>query len=127
LAEIEEVVRQYFATSFFQLPILSKRRFLDDLPYVYFRPRADYLLLCVSISLILQKPKTTNFVGESMQSSLYVITKCLIASLEAANYVSLNVLQSRMLVCLYELGHAIYPAASMSISACAKSARALGI
>lgn len=47
--------------------------------------------------------------------------------LESTNYLSLMVIQARLLVTFYEMGHRITPAASISISACASSARALGL
>jgi hypothetical protein len=40
---------------------------------------------------------------------------------------SILVLQAGVLVALYELGHGIYPAAYLSIGACARYAHALGI
>lgn len=40
---------------------------------------------------------------------------------------SILVLQAGVLVALYELGHGIYPAAFLSIGACARYAHALGI
>jgi hypothetical protein len=40
---------------------------------------------------------------------------------------SIQVLQAGLLLSLYELGHAIYPSAYLSIGACARYAYALGI
>jgi hypothetical protein len=46
---------------------------------------------------------------------------------EGSSIVSLAVLQAGVLLALYELGHAIYPAAFLSIGACARYVHALGI
>ena len=127
LSEVGEMVRQYFSTLSPRIPILSRSRFLARLPSIYTRPRADYSLLCLSICLLMQKPRSLKFPTGSLQSSLYVTLKCLIASLEATDHVSLDFVQARLLVCFYELGHAIYPAASSSIAACSRTARAFGL
>jgi hypothetical protein len=127
MQELEDLVRRFFSTVYIRVPFISQRRFRVNLPYVYSRPRADYLLLCLSISLVLQRPREINFPGETMQSSLYVTVKCLIASLEAAGVLTLGFVQARALVCFYEIGHGIYPAAAASLAACASSARLLGL
>jgi hypothetical protein len=62
-----------------------------------------------------------------MQSSLYVNVKSKISLLESTSYLSLMVIQARLLVAFYEMGHGISPGAAISISACASSARALGL
>jgi hypothetical protein len=126
LPEMERFATQFFRGVYNRMPFLSERRFRAHLPYLYAKPKADYILLCLSISLILQKPKNVGFDDGTMQSSLYVTIKCLISSLEAANHSSLDFLQARLLVCHYELGHGIYPAAVVSVSSCAASARVLG-
>ena len=65
--------------------------------------------------------------GQSMQSSLYVMVKSNISLLESTGYLSLEVVQSRVLLSYYEMGHGILPAALISIGACARAARALGL
>lgn len=122
LEEVEATAEQFFATTFKRFPVLSKSRFYERLPYIYTKPHADFILLCLSIRLAMQMPTPAT---ESMQSSLYITAKSLIASLEAANCVSLLFIQARVLVCFYEFGHAIYPAASSSLAACAKIARSV--
>lgn len=61
-----------------------------------------------------------------MQSSLYVTLKGIISLLEATSYHSLEVVQCRLLIAFYEIGHGIYPAAAASIGACAKMAHFAG-
>ena len=127
VSEVEETATLFFGTAYLRMPFLSEKRYRVSLPYLYSRPRADFILLCLSISLVLQRPKEISFPGDTMQSSLYVTVKCLISSLEAANHVSLDFVQSRAIVCHYEIGHGIYPAAAASIAACSSAARALGL
>ncbi|RAO70459.1 uncharacterized protein BHQ10_006471 [Talaromyces amestolkiae] len=62
-----------------------------------------------------------------MVSSLYTTVKTSISLLEATGCNSLDTIQCRLLLVLYEMGHGIYPAASISIGACARAARNLGL
>jgi hypothetical protein len=126
LPEMERFATQFFRGVYNRMPFVSETRFRVHLPYLYARPKADYILLCLSISLILQKPRNVAFDAGTMQSSLYVTVKCLISSFEAASHVTLDFLQARALLCYYELGHGLYPAAAASAASCAASARALG-
>jgi hypothetical protein len=63
----------------------------------------------------------------SPRSSLYEATKHYYHEVEASDRLSLPILQSGILLDLYELGHGIYPAAFLSIGACARFAHTLGI
>ncbi|KAK0114129.1 hypothetical protein ONS95_013631 [Cadophora gregata] len=60
-------------------------------------------------------------------SSLYILLKSSIAVVEAANIHSLEVVQSRLLMCLFEVGHAIEPTASISLGTTARAAVAIGL
>ncbi|KIW35706.1 uncharacterized protein PV07_02390 [Cladophialophora immunda] len=62
-----------------------------------------------------------------MQSSLYITVKNIISLLEATDYLSLEMCQCRLLIVFYEIGHGLFPAASISIAACAQAARTLGL
>ncbi|KAL8945079.1 MAG: hypothetical protein Q9216_000063 [Gyalolechia sp. 2 TL-2023] len=61
------------------------------------------------------------------KSSLYLAIKRTLAETEIAGGFSLQLLQATILVTLYEVGHAIYPAAYMSAGTCARYALAQGI
>jgi len=110
-------------TIYQRIPILCRRLFFERLPGFYSKPEADFVTLCLCMHLVLQDPTE----GSSMQSSLYVMVKSTISLLEAANILSLAVIQSRILITFYEIGHGILPAASISVSACARSAREYGL
>jgi Fungal specific transcription factor domain len=122
--KIEVMATTYFNTIYQRLSIVSKRRFYERLPHVFARPDADFIVLCLCIRLVLEGPSQE---GQSMQSSLYVTIKSNISLLESTNYLSLTFVQCRLLVAFYEMGHGISPAASISIGACARTARALGL
>jgi hypothetical protein len=87
-------------------------------------PRADFSLLCLLNYLVVQYlPKYE----QNVQSSVYATIKGHISLLEATDSLSLEFVQARLLLCLFEMDHGLYPAASISIGACARSARALGL
>jgi hypothetical protein len=60
-------------------------------------------------------------------SSLYSNAKTFLAHFEASGYVSLLVLQAMVFVAAYEYGHAIYPAAWLTVGACSRYAEMLGL
>lgn len=60
-------------------------------------------------------------------SSLYVLAKTGINQLETLRCYSIDTIQSMLLIALYEAGHGIYPAASISMASCARAARNLGL
>jgi hypothetical protein len=64
---------------------------------------------------------------DSMQTELYVMVKSVVSLLEATGYNTLNTVQCRIVVAFYEMGHGLYPAASVSIGGCARLAIAVGL
>ena len=66
---------------------------------------------------VLQDPRTP----------LYHVVKHFHLQAEDSNIFSLPVLQAAILLALYELGHAVYPAVFLSVRASARYAHALGI
>jgi hypothetical protein len=122
LDEVQQLSTAYFQNIYHRMPILSHKRFSDRLPALAHDADADFIALCMCIRLVEKRPNTQ---AQSMQSSLYVTLKGIISLFEAAGHLSLEVVQCRLLVTFYEMGHAIYPAASISAAACARSIRAL--
>ena len=117
------------AASFFDhihiwMPFISKKRFYD----LYLRPssqsRADFVLLALAIKLITSFPPES---PRNPRTSLYHTTKHFHLEVEGSSNLSVLVLQAGILLALYELGHAIYPACYLTIGACARYAYALGI
>ena len=118
------VITTYFDTIHERLPIISKQRFHQRWRPISVDTPADFTALCMCINLILQFPSQEVV---NMQSSLYMTVKSIISLLESTNYVSVELVQCRLLVSFYEIGHGIFPASSISIGACARTARALGL
>lgn len=79
------------------------------------------------MKLIQQNPVQQNVRTRDISSPHYLVAKSSIGFLEAAGFDTLDAIQSRLLLALYEIGHGIYPAASVSIGSCARLARNLGL
>jgi hypothetical protein len=124
MAEVVTNASTYFETIHIWMPIISKKRFYDHhlQPTFYFH--ADVTLLLLSMKLI------TSMLPEELanpRTPAYNAAKHFYLEIEASGMMSIQVLQAGLLLSLYELGHAIYPSAYLSIGACARYAYALGI
>jgi hypothetical protein len=115
---------EFFIGTHQRIPALCKTRVFKSLPTLVTGPRADFAVLCVCVKLIQQLPsaQTTN-----MQSSLYLEVKKLTSLLEAISNLTLDVVHCKLLLTFYELGHALHRTAYISIAACARVARAIGL
>ena len=129
-SDVEQLIRQYCNTAHIRFPIICVPRLTEALSTIYSKPQAGFLLLCLCISIVMERPPHQPHAQAhrmSMQSSAYVNIKTLIARLEATNHISLSYIQARVLVCWYEFGHGLFPAARISIAACSGAARVLGL
>lgn len=120
---------QHSASQFFNsihqiLPFLPKKRVYKTYLRPGFQRRADIVLLLLAITLIMTLPPTN---PRNARTHLYTATKRFYHEVVESSIFSIVVLQAGVLIALYELGHGIYPAAYMSIGACARYAYALGI
>ncbi|RFU30654.1 hypothetical protein B7463_g5701, partial [Scytalidium lignicola] len=122
----DDKVRQ-MATTFFSnihpwMPFISKtlayKHLLSPLSPVH----ADSTLLLLSIQLINWIPSAST----NPKTPTYTAAKQFFLELEAAGSFSIRIVQAGLLIGLYELGHCIYPAAYMTVGACARHAVALG-
>jgi hypothetical protein len=124
LDNILAISNEFFTGTHQRIPAISKLRYDENLQSLTTRPRADFAALCLCILLVQQTPlgKTTN-----MRSSLYFKVKNLISLLETTESLSLDLLHCRILLTFYEIGHGLHTAAYISVAACARTARALGL
>jgi hypothetical protein len=124
---MNDIASQYFHTIHHRLTIISCKTFYENLPSLETTPSADFLALCLSMYLLLEFPNAQHPSISSMVSSTYVTVKGILSMTEATGYHSLKLVQARLFVLFYELGHGIHPAAIISLGACAKLARTIGI
>ncbi|KAH6885008.1 hypothetical protein B0T10DRAFT_493116 [Thelonectria olida] len=114
-----DVSRDYFATVHTWFPMVSKKRMDMGLPVQNAGP--DLAMLFLGMKLV-TAPGT-----DATDCALYTTAKSFLAHLESNGAVSLLCLQAMVLIALYEYGHAIYPAAWMSIGSCARYSDVLGL
>ncbi|KAH8817476.1 hypothetical protein F5884DRAFT_779519 [Xylogone sp. PMI_703] len=115
------------ATSFFEnihpwIPFVSRRVFFERIlsPLVPFQ--AEHILLLAAIKLVTTSPDSSD-----VRSAIYRHIKALFTEIEIAGQLTTRILQALILVALYELGHAIYPSAYLTIGQCARYGIALGL
>jgi hypothetical protein len=124
VTKIRILASHFFDTIQPWMPIISKKRFYDHYLYLLSSSHPDIALLFLCMKLI------TEVLPEHVknpQTLIYFAAKQFYLVIETAGILSIQVLQAGILISLYELGHAIYPAAFLSIGACARYAYAIGI
>jgi hypothetical protein len=104
------------------MPIISKKRFYDHslnplIPY-----GVDVLLLLSTMKLILWHPGQ-----EPQPDAEYRAIRHAILEAENAGVLTLQLLQAKILLAIFEYGHAIYPPAYLSVGSCARFGTALGV
>ncbi len=65
--------------------------------------------------------------AQDLRTATYRAAKAYYLDLEISGAMSVQILQAGILIALFELGHAIYPSAFLSVASCARYASALGI
>lgn len=88
----------------------------------------DVALLCLSICLVTAKPLSTSNRDDSAQfTNMYLQTKSSLALAEGLGLNSLPIVQSRILLTLFEVSHGFYPAAFISIATTLQAMDALEV
>lgn len=122
--DIQDTAAKFFDHIHLWMPFISKKRFYDvhlrTLPPLY----PDVILLVLCLKLITTFPPAR---PRDARTPLYYAAKHFHLDLEGEGTFSILILQAGVLLALYEIGHGIYPAAFLTIGACARYAHALGI
>jgi hypothetical protein len=124
LHNLRAAVADFFQNIHKWMPFISKKRLYDVHLRPSFHTRADVVLLLLSLKLMATLPPVN---PRNPRTPLYHSVKHFYLEVEGSCNCSILVLQAKVLLSLYELGHGIYPAAFLSIGACARYAYALGI
>ncbi len=122
--DIHATASKFFGHIHLWMPFVSKKRFYEIYLRSSFQFRPDVVVLLLSLRLITTLPPTS---PQNPRTPLYHTAKHFYLEVEGSSSFSIPVLQAGVLLALYELGHAIYPAAYLSIGACARYAHAIGI
>ena len=122
--KVEAVSAEFFRTIHRWMPIVSKKRFYGNLLPNFSQRRADTALLFLCMDLVSRPPTSTS---KNPKCRLYLAAKRFHLDAETADVFTVQILQAGILIALYELGHAIYPSAYLSVGACARYGIALGL
>jgi hypothetical protein len=118
----EAIVAEYFATAHTWMPIVAKRSLYEHIHGPSGQLRSDYALLILAMDVICWIPENNN-----PRTPAYLAAKSFYLNLEIQGLVSLQILQAGILIALFELGHAIFPSAAVSIGACVQYGCVLGL
>jgi hypothetical protein len=113
---------QYWEKVHWWMPIISKKRFYDHSLNPLVPRGVDVFLLLSTMKLILWHPGK-----EPRPATEYRVVRHALLEAENAGVLTLQLLQAKILLTIYEFGHAIYPAAYLSVGSCARFGTALGV
>lgn len=123
-----EVCERFLATVYIWLPMVSKRRLYSELSSSNHdcKPGNAVFLLCMKLCTSKEFDSADD--GSSYANNeLYNTAKQCCFHAESGGYVSLRLVQSLVLLSVYELGHAIYPAAYLTVGRAARLANVIGL
>lgn len=121
---IRNIVNSYFIMYDPWLPIISRESLslgpndhVEDI-------NADVALLYLCMRLIAERLPQAS---QNPQTSFYLSVKEFFFLIGSAGLLTIQLLQGGLLIALYELGHAIFPAAYLTIRRCTKIGQAINI
>lgn len=122
-SSIREIANTFFSTIHFWLPIVFKKGFFVSMlsPWTQRQTELSLLTLCMKLC------NTAPSEDEGPNNFLYRTAKRFHHEVETAGILSTHVLQAGLLIALYEMGHAMYPAAYLTVGACSRYGLALGL
>jgi len=126
-ASIRRIATFYFTTIHRWLPIVSKRGFFTCLLNPLAERRTELILLGLCMKLCTNSPSAGDGDNDTTVLTLYSAAKRLYSETEASGPLSVHILQAGLLIAFYEMSQAIYPAAYLTVGACARYGLVLGI
>ncbi|KAJ1716259.1 hypothetical protein NYO67_1486 [Aspergillus flavus] len=112
------VMQEYLSYYQSWLPVVMERPFRKSLERLGHQPRAETALLALAILLVVQGGLPDRATNPSHRS--YILCKELYAVLQLRRAPSLQLVQSGLLIALYETGISSSGAASLTIASCAR-------
>lgn len=122
-AGVQNLLDVFFSTAHFWFPFISKARLCKQTADPASLP-PDAVLLLLSMQMLCQSPRANDSIGGM---SLHSFVKQLLATVQGGGLLTLNLMQAAILIALYEISHAIYPAAYLSTGHCARLGYSLGL
>jgi hypothetical protein len=115
-ARFRKEAEKYFRTVHQWIQFIPKQQFLSRIHEIWDHPSPDFAVLAICMHLVIQPPG-----ADDIRSPMYAFARSLLSTMETTDPLSLEIVQARLLICIYELGHMILPAAFLSISSAARS------
>jgi hypothetical protein len=115
-------VNSYFSTVHPSMPFLSKKKFMERILNPLSPPRPASMLLIAAMKLL-----ASWLPDQGPRCNAYYFIKKSLLEAESSCSLELRVLQATILVAIFELGHAIYPAAYLTVGYCVRYGSALGL
>jgi hypothetical protein len=112
---------KYFAMIHPWLPCLSRKHFMERVINPLGSARPGNTLLIAAMKLVALPPSDPN-----PRSGVYASIKADISRAVTNGLFELRIFQAMLLLALYEMGHAIHPAAYMTVGLCMRYGNALG-
>ncbi|KAJ8098562.1 fungal-specific transcription factor domain-containing protein [Lipomyces tetrasporus] len=125
-SDLNEIVAAHYRTIHPWLPVIHERNFRWRISQLQQNPHAETALLLLAMCMMRQT-SASNTANDDMQSNLYHLFKYLFSFLQLVRSPSLELLQSGLLLSVFELGASLLNAASLSIGICARLGYALGV
>ncbi|KAH8698843.1 hypothetical protein BGW36DRAFT_318480 [Talaromyces proteolyticus] len=123
VAGIQTLLDVFFSTIHVWFPFISKSRLCKQTADPASLP-ADTILLFLAMHLLCHNPRDDVHIGGV---SLYATVKQLLVVVESNGLLTLNMMQAAILIALYEICHAMYPAAYLSTGHCARLGYSVGL
>ncbi|KAF2098374.1 hypothetical protein NA57DRAFT_66687 [Rhizodiscina lignyota] len=122
-AQVQHDADLYFTSIHTFFPIISRLRIYQHIQDPVESLKPDLVFLLYAMQLICRPVEDAS----GQVAERYASTKRLASHLESRHLLSVRFLQGLLLVGLYEMAHAIYPAGYLTVGHCARVAGAMGI
>lgn len=122
--QIRDISAAFFSQAVIWTPVIFRKNFFNIALNPLSPRRTEGILLSLCMKLYCT-PATQD--DRDGKTALYKATKEFYSQVEATGIMSVCIMQSAILIAIYEIGHAIYPAAYLTVGACARYGVALGL
>lgn len=122
--QIRDIYATFSSQAVIWTPVVFRKNFFNIALNPLSPRRTEGVLMCLCMKLYCTPAPSYEDDGKR---TLYKMVKEFYAEIEATGIMSVCILQSALLIAVYEIGNAIYPAAYMTVGSCARYGVALGL
>lgn len=124
---VDDISVQFFGGVHHWMPILSRKRFHENLMNYRNPPRADFSVLLLAVCLITIHPRQNHLDQFADHKTLYLTTKMILAHVQAITPPTINLVQASLLICAYEYAQRFLEAAYITMGSCIRLAISIGL